>query len=85
MVFKSIGVFLCFLLISKLTHVNSLDFSEAKFDEISGELEKPFNWTQEQFNIYKQLRMTVSVVAFQSFAHFERRDAKYKSFKPHDF
>ena len=58
--FKSIGIFLVLFL--ALEHrVNCFDFSEAKLDKISGELEKPFNWTAEQFNAYKRLRLTVKI------------------------
>ena len=60
MVFKSIGALLVLLLVYEFYGVKCLNFSEAKYDEISGELEKPFNWTNEQFDIYKQLRLTVS-------------------------
>ena len=61
MVFESIGALLVMLLVSEFYFVKCLDFSEAKFDEISGELDKPNNWTNELFNIYKQLRLTVSL------------------------
>ena len=58
--FKSIGIFLVLFL--ALEHrVNCFDFSEAKLDKISGELEKPINWTAEQFNAYKRLRLTVKI------------------------